>query len=280
MAKKFVDFILFGSIFIAACAVALCVATNLQMQLPLNNLSFYCFVFGATLVQYNLHYMTKTLAIKDSARLAWSLKNRNLHAVLLSIGTGLIIFSLFSFHLRHYIILSVMALIASVYSFPVLPLGKRKRIKDYGLIKIITLALLWTLVTVWFPIVNSPFDRNLFLFTFFNRFLFMFVLCLLFDVRDMEVDREQNIHTIPVMAGKNNSYYIAYFTLILLIILSLAQFYVFGGGDVLAAMSLSAIVTFVTVLATKKNNSDYMYLAGIDGMMLLQPLLIYLAIKF
>jgi 4-hydroxybenzoate polyprenyltransferase len=278
--KKFADFILFGSIFVAACAVALCIETNLQMHLPLNNLSFYGFVFGATLVQYNLHYMTKTLAVGGSARLTWSLKNRNLHAVLLSIGVGLTVFSLFSFHIRHYIILAGMGLIAFVYSFPVLPLGKRKRIKDYGLVKIITLALLWTLVTVWFPIVNMSFNRDLFLFTFFNRFLFMFVLCLLFDVRDIEVDREQNIHTIPVIAGINNSYYISYFTLVLMVILSVAQFFVFGAEGLLFAMSVSVAATFFTVLATKKNNSDYMYLAGIDGMMLLQPFLIYLAIKF
>ncbi|HVZ95598.1 MAG TPA: UbiA family prenyltransferase [Chitinophagaceae bacterium] len=280
MVKKIAAFILFSSLFIAACAVALCIQTNLQMHLPLNNFSFYCFVFGATLVQYNLHYMTKTIAARDSARLRWSLKNRNLHILLLSTGVALIVFSLFSFHLRHYIILAAMGLIAFVYSFPALPLGKRKRIKDYGLIKIITLALLWTLVTVWFPIVNLSFDRKLFLFIFFNRFFFMFVLCLLFDIRDMEVDREQNIHTIPVIAGKSNSYYIAYFTLFLMVVLSAVKFYVFGGTGVLVAMVLSAIITFIVILATKKNNSDFIYLAGIDGMMLLQFLLIYLAINF
>lgn len=254
--------------------------TNFLMHLPLNNLNFYCFVFGATLAQYNLHYMTKKIAVRDSARLAWSLQNRNIHLALLITGICLIIYSLFSFHLRHYIILSVMGLIAFIYSFPVLPLKERRRIKDYGLIKILTLALLWTLVTVWFPVVNFSLDNILFLFIFFKRFLFMFVLCLLFDMRDMEIDREQHIHTIPVIAGRAGSYYLSYAVLFLFALLCVAQYYFFGDAAILAAMLLSAICTFIIIEITKKNNSDYIYLAGIDGMMLLQSLLVYLVIKF
>lgn len=280
MVRKIADFVLFGSIFIAACAVCLCMETNLQMHLPLNNFSFYCFVFGATLAQYNLHYMTKTRAAQDSERLAWTLRYPIRHAVLLSLGAGLVVFSLFSFHIRHYIILGIMAAIAFVYSFPVLPLGKRRRIKDFGLVKIITLALLWTLVTVWFPVVKLPFDPRLFGYVFFNRFLFMFVLCLLFDVRDIEVDRAQRIHTIPVMTGRERSYQIAYGALFLLAAGSLFRYATGGDPRIPAAMLLSVALTLLTVLATRRSNSDYLYLAGIDGMMLAQPLLVYLAIKF
>ena len=128
--KKFAEFILFSSIFIAACAVALCMETNLLLHLPLNKISFYCFVFGATLAQYNLHYLVKTTAVKNSARLAWSLKNKELHKILLTIGVVLILFSFLSFRLHHFIILFVLGAVAFLYSFPVIPLGKKKRIKD------------------------------------------------------------------------------------------------------------------------------------------------------
>ena len=248
------------------------------MHLPPNKVSFYCFVFGATLVQYNLHYLVKTEAVKDSARLSWSLKNKNVHVILVAIGVILIIYSLFSFRIRHYVILLVMGMIALIYSFPVLP--GRKRIKDFGLLKILTLALLWTLVTVWFPVVNLSFYNGLFWFIFFKRFIFMFVLCLLFDMRDAEIDRDHNIHTIAVRVGLRNSYYISYFTLGLFAILCLVQFYFFGDAPVLFATLISAVATFITIEFTKTIRSDFIYLAGIDGMMLLQASLIYLAIKF
>ncbi len=274
--KKISEFILFSSIFIAACAVALSIETNLLFHLPLNNLSFYCFVFGATIVQYNLHYLVKTTAVKNSQRLRWSLKNKNLHAILFAIGCVLILVSLFSFKLRHFYILSILGAIAFLYSFPALPFGKRRRIKDYGFLKIITLALLWTLVTVWFPVNDIPVNKTLYLFIFVKRFVFMFVLCLLFDVRDIDVDRKENIKTLPVALGKKKSYEIAWLVLLLFLVLSGVQYFLFPEAGIFIAMILSAVATFITVELSKKTNSDFFYLAGIDGMMLLQAALVYL----
>ncbi|HEX7458137.1 MAG TPA: UbiA family prenyltransferase, partial [Ginsengibacter sp.] len=245
------------------------------------SISFYCFVFGATLAQYNLHYLVKTSAVKDSQRLAWSLKNKNLHKILLAIGIILILFSFLSFRLHHFIILGILGVIAFLYSLPLIPIGNKKRIKDYGFIKIFTLSLLWTIVTVWFPVVNFSFEKNIFVFVFLRRFVFMFVLCLLFDIRDIEIDRKENINTIAVILGKKRSYFLAYILLFVFIILSLFQFYYFNDKGILIAMLLSAIITFFTVEVTKKINSDFIYLAGIDGMMLLQAILVYLVgLKF
>lgn len=274
--KKFQEFILFSSIFIASCAVAFCMETNILLGLPLSSFSFYCFVFGATLAQYNLHYVVKTVAIQNSERLAWSLRNRKIHLLLLAAGSVLIAISFFSFHLKHFIILVCLGVIAFLYSFPFLPFGKKKRIKDYGFFKIITLAFLWTLVTVWFPVNSMPFDTGLFLFVFVQRFVFMFVLCLLFDVRDIEIDKKENIRTLAVALGNKNSYLLAYLSLILFVVLCVAQYFYLPHTGFLIAMLLSASATLLILEVSKKTNSDYIYLAGIDGMMLLQALLIYL----
>ena len=274
--KKLGEFILFSSIFIAICAVSLCIETNLLLHLPLNTFSFYCFVFGATLVQYNLHYLVKTTAVENSQRLAWSSKNKIIHRVLLFTGVALILFSFLSFRLHHFIILAILATVAFLYSFPVLPFFKKKRIKDYGFLKIITLALLWTLVTVWFPVNSFLFEKNIFVFVFFKRFVFMFMLCLLFDIRDIEIDRQENITTLAVFLGKKKSYLLVYNFLIFFVILSFFQFLYFADKGVLIAMLLSAAATFFTVELTKKINSDLVYLFGIDGMMLLQAILVYL----
>ena len=72
-----------------------------------------------------------------------------------------------------------------------------------------------------------------------------------------------------------------YISLVVFIILSLFQFYYFDDKVVLIAMLLSAVITFLTIEVTKKINSDFIYLAGIDGMMLLQTPLVYLVgLKF
>ena len=274
--KKLLEFILFSSLFIAACAVGFCIETNLILGLPLNNFSFYCFVFGATLLQYNLHYSTKKVAVKNSERLRWSLNNKRTHLFFLVLGGSLIFFSLFSFHLKHFIILACLGAISFLYSFPFLPFGKKRRIKDYGLLKIVTLSLLWTLVTVWFPVSNMPEDVVLFMFVFAKRFIFMFILCLLFDLRDIEVDKKENINTVPVMIGKKQSYNLSYILLFLFLIVSLLQYFYLPQLNFFIAMLVSSIVTFLVIEQTKKTNSDIVYLAGVDGMMLLQAVLVYL----
>ena len=274
--KKIAEFILFSSIFIAACAVSFCIETNVLLDISLNSFSFYCFVFGATLVQYNLHYSMKKVAVKNSERLSWTLRNKNLHFILLIAGCLLILFSFFSFHLQHFLILGVLGCVAFLYSFPFLPFGKKKRIKDYGFIKIITLSLLWTLVTVWLPVSNLTVNPGLFAFVFVKRFVFMFILCLLFDVRDIEIDDKENIKTLAVILGKKKSYTLSYFLLILFAALSVIQYFFYPQMVFLIAMLVSSVITWIIIELTKKTNSDFIYLAGVDGMMLVQAVLVYL----
>ena len=252
----------------------MCIETNLLLHLPLDSVSFYYFVFGATILQYNLHYLVKQNAVKESRRMAWSVKNRLIHKIMISMGSGLILISLFSFHLHHFIFLMILGAIACLYSLPVLPFAKRKRIKDFGLLKITTLALLWTLVTVWFPVDEMTFNITSFQLVFFRRFCFMFILCLLFDIRDEEVDRTENISTLPVRVGVQRAYLICYGLLIIFTVLSLIQFVNSNNRVELIVMITSALATLVAIEYSKKNTSDYAYLALVDGMMLLQALLV------
>ena len=250
--------------------------TNVMLGLPFNTLSFYFFIFGATLVQYNLHYLIKTNAVTGSERLTWSLRNKRMHYMLFILGCTLIIYSLFSFKLQHFFILVFLGAISFLYSFPFLPFNKKRRIKDYGFIKIVTLSLLWTLVTVWLPVSEFVYDPLLYWFIFIKRFVFMFILCLLFDIRDIEIDGSESIKTLAVTIGKKKSYYLSYYLLIVFVLLSFCQYLYLPQPGFLIAMLLSSFATFIIIGITKKSNSDFIYLAGIDGMMLLQAILIYL----
>ncbi|MEO6870512.1 MAG: UbiA family prenyltransferase [Ginsengibacter sp.] len=276
MLLKSAQFILFGSIFIAACAVGFCIETSILLNTPLNHFGFYSFVFGATLFQYNLHYIVKTAAVQGSERLHWTIKNQKIHFFLLVAGVILIVVSVFSFQVRHLGILLILGVISLLYSFPFLPFGKKKRIKDYGVFKIITLSLLWTLVTVWLPAAGMHYDTGLFFFIFFKRFVFMMILCLLFDMRDIEIDRSQNIRTLAVLLGRKKSYWFAYLLTALFIIACILQFLYLPRPNFFIAMLISIFITTIIIELTKKSNSDYIYLAGVDGMMLLQSLLIML----
>lgn len=280
MLKKATDVFLFGSFFISFCAVALCIETNLLLHLPLNHISFYLLIFGATLLLYNLHYLFKTTAVANSVRLTWSLKNKNLHKIFIAFGAALIIFCLVSFPFHRFFTLAILGVIAFLYSFPFLPFTKRKRIKDFGLLKIITLALLWTMVTVWFPLENANFEELSFQLIFIRRFIFIFIICLLFDIRDIEIDRKENISTLAVKLGAKKAYLLCYFFLMIFIAITIIHYIYFHDYPQLVSMFISGVATIITIEYSKRKSSDVVYLAFIDGMMLLQALLVIFASQF
>ncbi len=103
----------------------------------------------------------------------------------------------------------------------------------------------------------------------------MFILCLLFDIRDIEIDKQENINTLAVSMKRKNAYLLSYLLLIVFVILAVMQYFYLPQTHILIAFSFSAAATFIIIELTKKTNSDYIFLAGIDGMMLLQGILIY-----
>lgn len=254
----------------------MCMETNILLNLPFNAVGFYIFVFGATLVQYNLHYVSKTVAIDGSPRLHWSKHQKKTHYLLIAAGTLMIAYGLITFPLHHYVVLLILGVVGFIYSFPFIPvMGTRKRLKDFGLMKIVTLSLMWTLVTVWFPANQLSFDPQVFIFVFIKRFVFIFVLCLVFDIRDATVDATHGIRTLPVLFGIKHAYTLCYLLLLLLVLLNVAEYFITGNAY-LWAFIISIFATGAVILYSQKNNSDITCLFGIDGMMLLQSLLVWL----
>jgi len=270
LVRRTVDFLLYSSLYIALCAIALCLETNLLLGIPFQPPRFYLFVGCATLLQYNLHYYIKTKEPARDARTAWSHRHRPVHKTLIVLSLAGILFSLFGFSARHLFIVGILGVLTALYSVPI---PGKKRLKDFGLVKITVLTLTWTIITVWLPVAESGWDVEIWL-IFIRRFLFMGALCLAFDIRDVHEDAPREIRTIPVRIGLPNTYRIIWLLLALFVLLSIFQFY--NGGNVyhFNAMMLSALATYVVISASRNIENDYIYLGGIDGMMLLQFILV------
>lgn len=274
------ELIIYGSIFISLCAVSMSMETNWLLHLPLNHFFFYLFIFSATLFQYNMHYYVKTTANVHSARFAWSLVHKRIHLLFIVLGVAGMLISLKFLTLKHYLALLCIGIISAMYSLPVLPFRKRKRIKDFGLLKIITLSLVWTLVTVWFPVIHLHDIDKAFWLVFFRRMIFLFVLCLAFDIRDVPVDARDGIRTLPVSIGVKNAYLLIDLLLILFVALSVWNMFEMPEPLPLAAMIISALATYWVIDYARKHRHDMVYLLGVDGMMILQALLVALSIWF
>lgn len=247
--------------------------TNIVLGLPLNSASFYLFVFGATLVQYNLHYMAKTVAADGSPRLAWSQRNRQIHMGFIALGTVIILPGLFAFDKAHYFILAVLGAITLLYSFPVFRFAGIKRLKDYGIVKIMVLSLTWTIVTVWLPVGGMDYDALIFFLMLAKRFVFVFILCMVFDIRDQQTDEAEGIRTIPVILGRRAAYRLTFGCLLLFVAMVSVET-AFNTQVFWMAFMISAAATALVIAYARRETSDLVCLLAVDGMMLLQPLLI------
>ena len=166
-----------------------------------------------------------------------------------------------------------LAAISFAYFIPILP-GKRKRLRDFGLLKITLLTTIWTVVTAVLPMLVAGVSVTAWPWELLLRFVFIFALCILFDIQDIETDAGHNIATLPTRIGEQRAYILVYICLVVFLVLSYVQFlrHPTLHGRIWAAV-ITAIATAVVAQIVRKKPSRVLFIAITDGMMLLYALL-------
>ncbi len=192
-AKRLFDFYLNSSIHVALAVTSFTAITMFNLSLPVDyDLLF--FVFFSTVIGYNITKYTGTHESPEAGS----------HP-----SKTIVTFSLLSFLPLFYFMLQqswiiilisgLMGLITISYSWPFL--WRRSNLRDITGLKIFVIAFVWTIVTVILPVLSNQFDinRNLFI-EIIQRFIFVLVLTLPFDIRDVRFDTYQ-LGTIPQIIG-------------------------------------------------------------------------------
>lgn len=236
--------------------------------------ALHMLVFGSTLVVYNTHYMIKRSYPEISDRFAWSQRSRVWHYLFFGSGFLMCVISIFLMSWKILAACGVLGILSFAYSLPLLPFKDKRRLKDFGWIKILVLTSVWTIVTSVLPILY--WDRQIadYPYEIVMRFVFMFTLCVAFDIRDMQTDLEADIFTLPNLIGLKNSYILMDITIILFAALSVIQYFRYPSATRLVGELATAVITKVVIVYSKKHPSDKAYLGLVDGMMLLYALLV------
>lgn len=108
-------------------------------------------------------------------------------------------------------------LLTVLYAIPFLS-GFQKNLRNVSYLKIIIIALVWAGVTVLLPLIDAKqIPNEITVYQFVQRFLFVCVLILPFDIRDMQFDAI-SLQTIPQKIGiektKKLGYVLLLFTLV------------------------------------------------------------------
>src|SRR6185295_8040916 len=211
--NEITDAIIFGNFFISVCAASLVLESYLLLghRPVFDGLTF--FVFFSTLALYNFHRLIGIRRIKEEDRgliTGWAAKHQFtlLMFTIIGIGgSGFFVFQLFS-KTQIFFSLIPLATVSIFYELPLVKYHKQfERIRNLWMSKAFLIVVVWTITTVLLPAMNIHFrllNYNVIL-VMVERLIFIFILALSFDARDVEFDRKDNLKTIPIVYGEEKT---------------------------------------------------------------------------
>ena len=271
--RQFVEFILFSQLFIAAGAAAQ-TAFTYQLLGQAIDLRVVALVFFATLALYNLSMVLSNPGKKPSSllkRVQWMSKHQHLCSSFTLIGGLSTLCLSFFLTATAQVVLASLALISIAYSLPLLPFrGERVSLRNIPGLKLILIALVWSLSTTLLPIVNNPASlrASTLWILLTQRTLFFMAIAIPFDVRDIYQDSIYSLKTIAVALGKQKSQYVAH--------LSLAVSSAIWWH--LSSYSVGLLIPIIVVwgvaawcIQTADKQKELFYFIVLDGLLFLAP---------
>jgi 4-hydroxybenzoate polyprenyltransferase len=272
--KKISDLILFGNIWIAFGTVCLIQSSLIQLGYSSQLIPYSLLSFFATLFVYNFQrvfYKPQEDISLHSSRRKWIFQNQLLIKILSAIGFLGVGITFFYNDPKIIFYLSPLLILSLAYFLPFVKLRKSPWFK------LLTLVIVWTMVTAVVPILlndSEPFTKNSLL-HIVVRFCFMMAICIPFDIRDLAIDAADNVSTLPHLFGENKTRNIAVAFMFIYVLLIIPE-YTSGmlNIKIFITLLISALVNGILVFMSSSKRSEYFYVAGIDGTMILQGVML------
>jgi 1,4-dihydroxy-2-naphthoate octaprenyltransferase len=278
MLRAFFNFFIFSSVYIALCALLMIWQTDTILGLQWNcrsyddYINYYAFVFFSTICSYNFHWYLTPADYSTSERILWGARHKQLQLALCAIGGLGALY--YAWLLRtHWLPLSGGAVLTFLYSAPKLPQRAFVWLRKIAIGKTVFLTFVWMYVTTVLPalISCSPITPATIYFSL-HRFFLIYAICILFDYRDVESDKQQGIRSLITWLPASQLFRIYYFSLLLAGVTALLLL-AYTTIAVTATLLAPVIITALLTRNARNNRSDYMYYFVLDGLMMLSALL-------
>jgi hypothetical protein len=230
-------------------------------------------IFLSTLFVYNLDLFRSNhsaLGHGHSVRQVWRLRNiKKIRFANISLALLIILLSFFSSKASLFFFIHLAVISVAYYLSFEIGSAKFSSLRSIPFLKAFIITYVWTASTVLLPALKN--GRDLFqdhevLMVFAERYLFLFALAIIFDIRDMKSDNE-NILTIPGAIGSFKTKIISFCLLALNIFLIMMHY---EDIRILAPLIFSCILTAAFIYKADAFSGEYYFLGLLDGAMALQ----------
>ena len=268
--RQIFDFYINSSIHVSLAVVSMSWLTLLEFQ-ALNDKSILYFIFFASVTGYNFVKFFGLAKFHHRSLANW-LKFIQVFSLISFI---LMCYYAFQIHIKTFIYLFGLGLITFLYAIPFLPrrflFDEKQNLRSVGGIKIYVIALVWTGVTVFIPLINNGVNisEEVYL-TALQRFVFVIVLTLPFEIRDLRFD-SLKLATIPQKIGERLTKIIG--VILLMIFYALEFFKTEGVLKEHLVLLLITLITFFLLVKAKVNQGKYYSGFWVEGIPILWLLL-------
>lgn len=288
--KSFISTLFFGNFFYGICAVALCIESIIQHQLPTHYWLLYLFIFTASVLFYTRVYYKSTNPLSKNERTIWYNTHYNFvtkalvtECIVLVFTMAGLVYQLWlnfaALQLVHWLLLAIFPVVAFLYTFKTIPFFKNRQLRTIGWLKPFCIGFVWSGVVTFYPVLFAPLQQGKndvlqlpSIYFFLNNFLFITVLAIIFDIKDVDSDRKFRLNTYPALVGarKTIQYIIVPLTLLSAAMLTLHLFNQQAPAIDFLLQAVPFLMLLVSVSAVKQQRSIIFYLAVIDGLMLVK----------
>lgn len=286
----------FGNYFYGLCLIALSMEAAAQQQFQINDRSYYLILVCTSIVFYTKAYISDRSGYPSNERDVWYKENKALIKVSqLVLSSIIILFTIrmILVHLEQIKQLSILSLFLIIL-FPLLAVmyygfNSKINLRTIGWLKPFIIGFCWAgIVTIYPLIFYSVETKTIFelsqisIWLFLKNFLFISVLCIMFDIKDENTDSENKLGTFVVKKGLQ----FTIFNIVLpLSLIGLTGFILFAYNHQFSLMKiiLNSIPFLLMILLAFKlrvKRKLMYYLIFVDGLMLLKGICGIVAMKF
>ncbi len=163
------------------------------------------------------------------------------------------------------------------YILPLLPGGRRLR--DVAFLKVFLITFCWSWLTVVLPAVQGGMGWSaVAMLMAIERAAFIFAIGIGFDLRDRVRDREAGVTTLPILLGERGAIVCAAIGLFIAAGLAwlLAKADIYPSAAFYSIAGSGLAVLWLVTRSGKENRNPWYFVFGLDGLMILQFLLVLL----
>jgi 4-hydroxybenzoate polyprenyltransferase len=263
---KWLRFIVSHSLFIALCAAALCFQTATLLKVSLSGW-FYGFIFFSTISSYNFYWLLSSYTFAPGNFWQHMRKFYSNAIVLLAALSGVISCIFYIENLLPAVV--VASALTFLYAVPLLPFKWLLFTRRAGLLKTILLAFAWAFITVYLPYAYCGVNNTKALFFLGGiRFLFMLLLCIIFDSRDTAVDKIRGLQSLTTLLKPAAVKFLMIIVLLTYLTAGIAYRIYFNQPKQVAAILITGLAVSIAWFYSLKKQGYYFYYFIIDGLML------------